>query len=98
MGDNARSQEGPMSTLTDFLKEQAEERHSQAAERLRRREEWVASVQRLLNQVKTWLRQADTVNLLELEEGQVVRREEGLETYQVPTLTVRLGDRTLEIV
>lgn len=44
-----------MPSLTEFLNAQAEQLQAQAPERDKVRQEWVEAVERLIQQVETWL-------------------------------------------
>jgi hypothetical protein len=48
-----------MGSLKDFIAEQAEKRQTEEPEAVQKRDEWVAAVDRLNEQVREWLTQAD---------------------------------------
>ena len=87
-----------MQTLADFLREQAEQEHAEAPERERKRADWLAAVERLLQQIETWLREADTVNVLHIERVPVELNEAGMGIYVAPGLVVRLRARRAQIL
>ena len=76
-------------TLTEFLEEKAKD--EVARERWRLREEWVGSVNRLIGQFQTWLREADTPGVLVMWTEEIEILEERLGAYRVPLLHVRLN-------
>src|SRR5262249_14670420 len=59
--------------------------------------EWIASVERLLAQIKEWLGQVDTQRILMIEEAPIRIAEQGLGTYEIPALTIGLGTREVRI-
>jgi hypothetical protein len=80
-----------VSTLTEFLKEQAEDLRAQAPERARIRDEWVAAVGRLIDQLEQWVRQADSEHVLEVKRIEVEIKEWRIGIYKAPTLVIELG-------
>ena len=82
-------------TLREFLIKNAPQ------EEIRRRqwrEEWVAAVERLLAQMRTWLTEASTTDLLDLEPLGFEKREQGLGSYHVPGLAIHFGERTVKVI
>ncbi len=87
-----------MPTLREFLASEAEKLRGEQAEMIVRREEWLASVGRLLVHIQGWLRDADpTGDLLSVELGSATIREAGLGAYEAPVLFVRAGRRQVTI-
>lgn len=82
-------------TLREFL-----QKNSPRDEMSRRqcREEWVAAVDRLLEQLRTWLNEAGGVELLGLEPLEFDKREQWLGSYHVNGLAIHFGERTVRIV
>ncbi len=76
-------------TFQQFLQELAREQGGQ--EVLARRREWVAAVERLLEQLTAWLREADAGKVLEIDRTEVERAEAGLGRYTAPGLSVGVG-------
>jgi len=66
--------------------------------RRRWREEWIAAVDRLLTQLRTWLADAGTVDLLDVEMLEFQKREQGLGAYQIKGLAINFGERTVKVV
>lgn len=87
-----------MNSLTEFLRERADELEAEEADRQAKVAEWRQSVSALLGQMKDWLRQADTRGVLKVRDDSWDRREEGLGSYTVPGLTLRLGPRQVHVV
>lgn len=83
-------------TLKEFLQEEAQ-KHDQRLRR-ERRDEWVAAVERLLDQCNVWLQVADEAKVLEIESQHVDKLEEGLGNYRVPSLKITLGGTAIRIV
>lgn len=86
-----------MGTLTDFLNEQAEIQRRHGNETKQIKQDWVQAVNRLVDQMESWLRQADQSRILEIQVDGVERREERIGRYTARRLTVRLGAREVEI-
>ena len=62
------------------------------------REEWIAAVDRLLAQLRTWLTDAGSAELLDLEPLEFERREQGLGAYHIKGLAINFGERTVKVV
>lgn len=86
-----------MTTLKDFLSQEADKWHAQAAQRDAKRKEWIESVRRLLGEMKKWLKEADTKGVLEIEEGTISLAEASLGHYDAPALRIRLGEREVRV-
>jgi hypothetical protein len=84
-------------SLKEFLASEAEKLRSEQAEALTKRQEWIASVDRLIARIKDWLAQADTKRILMIEEAPLRLSEQGLGTYEIPSLTIGLGPREVRI-
>jgi hypothetical protein len=87
-----------MSTLQDFLAEQAEKLKDTQQEALQRRDEWVASVERLNELIRGWLRASDPNHILDVREEPHEIREQGIGFYTVPGLVIALGPRLVRVV
>ncbi len=87
-----------MSTLAEFLKEHGEKLRAGAPERAKRREEWVAAVERLVQQIEGWLRQADGEQVLQVERIAVERQEPQLGAYLAPALNIALGGERVQVL
>jgi hypothetical protein len=79
-----------MTSFQEFLKKKSEEQQDES--KRRRREEWVAAVERLCDQIVTWLREDDTEQILEIATFKDTKTEEGLGTYDTAALRVQLGE------
>jgi hypothetical protein len=84
-------------SFREFLAEKAREDGS-VAERKNRRNEWVAAVNRLLDQFRRWLKEADANDLLEVYPLDFDKLEKGLGPYHVSGLKIGLGDAAVEVV
>lgn len=67
-------------------------------ERKRRRKEWTVAVNRLLDQIRDFLRESDPENLIEVLPYTVQRVEGSMGVYEAPALSIRLGTDTVEVV
>jgi hypothetical protein len=82
-------------TLREFLlknapREEIRRRHA--------REEWIAAVDRLLKQLRDWLTEAGTTELLDLEPLEFEKREQGLGAYPIQGLAINFGESTVKVV
>jgi hypothetical protein len=82
-------------TLREFLIKNAP--HDEIRRR-QAREEWIAAVDRLLEQLRGWLTDAGTEELLELEPLDFEKREQGLGTYHIRGLAINFGERTVKVM
>ena len=82
--------------LKEFLSEKA--RQPNQLERRRLRDEWVAAVHRLMSQLQDWLRQADPEHVLDIGIIPVVKREQNIGTYEVPSLDVRDDETVIRVL
>jgi hypothetical protein len=87
-----------VTSLKEFLKEQAENLRTQEPERAKKRDEWVAAVDRLCNQIKEWLDQADAEKILTVQGRSHEIREEGIGSYTVSGISISLGPRHVDVV
>lgn len=85
-------------TLREFLKDRAEYLRSQAQEADALRDEWVGAVNRLLDQLADWLKEADPEGVLNAVRLPYRRREEGIGAYDVDGLKIYLGPREIDVV
>jgi hypothetical protein len=53
---------------------------------------------RLVEQIRTWLQEADSERVLTIRDESHTLSEEGYGTYDLPGLVVRLGGRTVRVV
>lgn len=86
-----------MASLREFLAAEAEKLHGEQIEARGKREEWIASVRRLLDQIKGWLGEADTKGILSIDESPLRLSEQGMGTYEIPALTIGMGAREVRI-
>jgi hypothetical protein len=82
-------------TLREFLLTNAPRDEMQ---RRQYRDEWVAAVDRLLAQLRGWLKDAGTAEFLDLEPLEFEKREQGLGAYQIKGLAINFGERTVKVV
>jgi hypothetical protein len=84
-------------TLTDVLREYAVKHHAEFEGQRARKEEWLAAIGRLLEQLRGWLREADKDGVLRIDPEVYDIGEEALGWYEAPGLTVYLGSRQVKI-
>jgi hypothetical protein len=76
----------------------AEELRAQAPERVRIRDEWVAAVGRLIDQMEQWVRQADSEHVLEVKRIEVEIKEWRIGIYKAPALVIELGAIRVQVL
>jgi hypothetical protein len=84
-------------SLREFLASEAANLRDERSEAMKKRDEWIASVDRLFGQIKAWLLEADTEHALTLSEGRYELAEVGIGRYEAPVLLVALGVREVSI-
>jgi hypothetical protein len=62
-----------------------------------KRDEWVADVSKLMNDVAAWLGPAIEKKLVRVERGEVDIDEQDTGPYRVAALTIHLGERKVEV-
>jgi hypothetical protein len=82
-------------TLREFLLKNAPR---DEIRRRQSRDEWIAAVDRLLAQLRAWLAEAGSAELLDLEPLEFEKREQGLGAYRVRGLAIHFGERTVKVV
>jgi len=60
-----------MSTLQEFLKQRADHLRASLPEKVKIQNEWIQAVDKLLNQIKQWLKDADPGAILQIFEESV---------------------------
>jgi hypothetical protein len=85
-----------MMTFREFLHKKAEEQRQ--PERRQRRAEWVAAVERLNGQLRTWLAESDPERLLDVHPFEVEKYDPDLGAYTVESLRIGMGDEAVEVV
>jgi hypothetical protein len=83
-------------SFAEFLRRKGEEFH--VRERHGRRSEWLGAINRLYDQIREWLREADPEGLLDIVPYQVSRTEPILGTYDAPALQILLGPAEAQVV
>ena len=84
-------------TLREFLLKNAP-RAEQEKRRRESREEWIAAVDRLLTQLRAWLTDAGSAELLDLEPLDFEKREQDLGAYHIRGLAISFGETTVKVV
>jgi hypothetical protein len=84
-------------SLKEYLASEAEKLQSERSEAMKKRDEWIESVGRLLKQIEVWLAEADSGRVLTYQRGHLTLREVGIGSYEVPFLLIGLGAREVSI-
>jgi hypothetical protein len=82
-------------TLREFLQQNAPR---DEILRRRLREDWIASVDRLLDKLRGWITEANAADLLDLENLELEKREQSLGAYRIKGLAIHFGERTVKVV
>jgi hypothetical protein len=80
-----------VASLKEFLSEQAEKLKAEKSDAAKKRDEWVGAVDRLNDEIRGWLGQADPSHILEIHVQSYHLREVGIGAYDVDGLTICLG-------
>jgi hypothetical protein len=83
-------------TLREFLLKNAP-RTEQEKRRRHWREDWIAAVERLIAQLRAWLADAGTADLLDLEPLEFEKREQWLGAYHIKGLAINFGERSVKV-
>lgn len=84
-----------MGTILGFLREQKQA--SSPQRRAQRQKEWLASLDRLFQEIRSWLEEAQREKLIKVTAGRVQITEEALGTYTAPMLTLTVGTKTIRL-
>jgi hypothetical protein len=87
-----------MTTMTfqEFLRKKTEE--LQQDTQRQRKNEWVASVERLMDTIRGWLHEADPEGMLYVNVERLEKGERGLGRYMVPSLRIELGENVVHVL
>ena len=80
-----------MGTLTEYLKDKAAKLRAEKPERERLIEDWRSALDRLLDQLEQWVREADTERILEVRRTEHKFNDEGMGPYTAPGLDITAG-------
>jgi hypothetical protein len=83
-------------SFQEFLRQKVE--GSDWKNRKRLRSDWLDALNRLLAQIREWLREADPEGVLEFVTYEVERVEERLGVYDAPALQIRLNTESADIL
>ena len=86
-----------MRSLKEFLEEEAEKLKTEPSKATLKRDEWVAAVDRLMEEILGWIGEADPNRILAVEERTVAIREEMIGSYEARALTIILGIRSVRV-
>jgi hypothetical protein len=81
-------------SFRDFLKQKLAEQHN--PQRQQTRDEWIAAVGRLYDQVRAWVADLDPDGLLQIVQTDVRVWEPALGDYTIPMLEIFLGEARVE--
>ncbi len=87
-----------MESLKEFIASQAQDFQKEESQAVRARDEWVSAVDRLNQQIKHWLNEADPDHqLLKVRVLPYQLREEGIGSYEAPGLMIGVGRREIRV-
>jgi hypothetical protein len=85
-------------SLKDFIASRAQKLRNEEPRTVQKRDEWISAVDRLNQQIRSWLSQADPDHeVLEVRELPCQLREEGIGSYDVRGLLISLGRREIRV-
>jgi hypothetical protein len=85
-------------SIKDFIASQAEKLRNDESQAAHKRNEWVAAVDRLNQQIKAWLSDADPDHaILDVRETPYQLREEGIGSYEARGLSISVARRELRV-
>jgi hypothetical protein len=67
-----------VASLKEFLAAEADKLRNEQSEAMRKQQEWIAAVDRLLAQIKDWLQEADQQRILMIQEATFPMSEQGI--------------------
>lgn len=80
-----------MGSLREFLESQADQAQIDKASAASKRDEWISSVRRLLDQIRAWLDEEDPNRILGIEDRVFHLWESGIGEYDAPGLAIKMG-------
>lgn len=83
-------------SFREFLDRKAREEDQNGLRK--RKEEWIASVRRLVEQIQAWLQEADLDHKLEVTSFLPMKVEQGLGAYHALGLRITLAGSTVEVI
>jgi hypothetical protein len=86
-----------MKTFQEFLREQAPQIRAEEAAKDARKTRWISSVDKLISQMTSWLKELDHEGILKLETKPLERTEESIGTYSVNALFIWMGSRMVAV-
>ena len=84
-------------TLREFLESQEEQLKAGQPQAIKRRDEWIAAVDRLEGRIRDWLASSDPRGLLEVRAESCELREQGIGLYRVGRLVMAMGPRIVRL-
>lgn len=96
IGRTEQRMQSMQTSFQEFLKQKVE--GSDWKDRKRLRAEWLGALNRLLDQIRDWLRESDPDGVLECVNYEVQRVEERLGVYDAPALKIRLNTEYAEVL
>ena len=85
-------------TLTDFLREKAAHEAHHQRSREEQLSDWRQAVEKLLNRICDWLKQADPNGVIDIKKSETRINEEGLGRYQIPGLVLSAFGRSMMVM
>lgn len=85
-----------MASFREFL-DRTQKQQDPENKRTERRREWVAAVERLIEQLVAWVKEIDSAGLLIVDPFRLRQTEMGLGAYEVQAFTIRLDDTIIQI-
>jgi hypothetical protein len=87
----------PMKTFQEFLREQAAQIRAEEAAKEAKKGRWISSVDALISQMTSWLRELDPDGILKLQTRLLERTEESMGSYSISALIIWMGSRMVAV-
>jgi hypothetical protein len=82
----------------DFLRQEAKKHQGEATARKAIIDDWRVAIERLVLQIRAWLKESDPEGIIEIEENQWDITEPGLGRYSVPALNLSAFGKWVGII
>ena len=86
-----------MSNLTEFLRTKQQQERAEGSSLEKRKEEWLGSLTKLFIQIKTWLAEPVSQDLIEITEESFELDEYKIGSYKAPRLVLHAGHDSVSI-
>ncbi len=86
-----------MKTFQEFLRERAAQLLGEKAAMEEKKGRWISSIDTLISQMTSWLKESDPEGILKLQTRLLERTEESIGTYSINALLIWMGSRMVTV-